>query len=73
VERFLPRAGSALAWAGVVVLGSFGVVFTFANYPALGIGELVLLVLLAVYSGWKRRDRLARAERARKRERDRLQ
>ncbi|HLY87267.1 MAG TPA: hypothetical protein VKO84_12280 [Gaiellaceae bacterium] len=68
--RFLRRVGSVLIWSAALFLGLFGIVFTFANYPWLGVGALLLLALLAAHSERRRRERrAARAERARERSR----
>jgi protein involved in polysaccharide export with SLBB domain len=59
---------SLLAYLALFVLGLFGVVFSFANYPLLAAG-LVLLILLAIGGGERRR---AKARRERERARRRL-
>lgn len=67
--RFLRRAGSALAWLAALVLGLFGIVFTFVNYPWIGVGMVLLLFALVGSSERKRRERRARVDRARERNR----
>ena len=52
------RVGSVLGWAVVLVLGAFGIFFSFANYPFFAIGLVVLLLLLTGYV-----ERTRRAER----------
>jgi membrane-bound ClpP family serine protease len=66
-RRVLRRVGSALVWAVVVLLGAFGVVFSFANYPWFGASVVALFLLLVGYSEQTRR----RAQRAREAERRR--
>jgi hypothetical protein len=46
-----------LFWVGVLLIGAFGVVFTFTNYPLLGIG--IVLVALLLIASWERRRRRA--------------
>jgi membrane-bound ClpP family serine protease len=60
-RRFLRRVGSALFWAAIVLLGAFGIIFSFANYPWFGATVVVLILLLLGYSEQKRRT----AQRAR--------
>ena len=67
--RLLRRIGSALLWAGVLVLGAFGVYFSFANYPWLSLGVLLLLSVAFGYSERKRRARQKAREAARYRAR----
>ena len=71
VGRILRRIGSVLLWAGVLVTATFGLYFSFANYPGPAIGLLLSLLLLAGYSERKRRKRRAAAESARSRARAR--
>lgn len=71
LRRFLRLAGWLLLWATVLVLGLFGIVFSFANYPWFGIGIVLLICLLVGYSERKRRERRAWAERLRERNRAR--
>jgi hypothetical protein len=66
VERLVRWTGSLLLWAAVVVLGAFGVVFAFANYPWLGIA-LVLLLVVAIGYAERRRRRIAYENRRRRR------
>jgi apolipoprotein N-acyltransferase len=54
-ERFLRRVGSVLLWTAVVLLGAFGIYFSFANYPWFGAAVVVLILLLVGYSERKRR------------------
>jgi hypothetical protein len=66
------RVGSVLYWIVVVVLGAFGVFFTFANYPSFATAVVLLILLLTGLSEWKRRARQnARAE-ARRRDQARM-
>jgi uncharacterized membrane protein len=51
------RAVSVLSWTSLLVLGAFGVVFSFANYPVFAACLVVLILLL-----------VARAERTRRTE-----
>jgi hypothetical protein len=53
----------------MVVLGAFGVYFSFANYPVFGIGVVLLILLLTGYSEQKRRTKQKAREAARRRER----
>ncbi len=54
-EQFLWRVGSVLLWATVVVLGAFGLYFSFANYPWYGAASVLLTLLLVAYSERMRR------------------
>lgn len=66
------RVGPVLYWIVVVMLGAFGVFFTFANYPSFAIAVVLLILLLTGFSEWKRRARQnARAE-ARRRDQARM-
>jgi hypothetical protein len=65
----LRRAGTAMFWGGVLVLGAFGTYFTFANYPLFAAGVVLVLLLLTVYSERKRRRELRAWESARRRDR----
>lgn len=67
--RLLRRVGSVLLWAVVVVLGAFGIYFSFANYPWFGVAVVVLALLLVGYSERTRRAERAAAEAARRRNR----
>lgn len=58
-----------LLWAAVVVLGAFGMYFTFANYPWFGAVEVLLILLLTGYSERKRRATRKANEAARRRNR----
>jgi uncharacterized membrane protein YbhN (UPF0104 family) len=70
MRRFLLRIISILFWTGVIVVGLFGIYFTFANYPPLGTA-VALVVLLSIGAAERsRRGRQRTLERAR--ERDRL-
>jgi hypothetical protein len=42
-------------WAAVVLLGTFGIYFSFANYPWFGAAAVLLILLLVGYSEQKRR------------------
>ena len=53
------------------MLGTFGAVFSFANYPLFGLGTVLVILLLITRSERKRRSRHSAWERAR--ERDRVQ
>lgn len=55
------RAVSVLLWAVALVLGLFGIVFSFANYPLVAVGLVLLIVLLAGY--WERTRRVEQHER----------
>jgi hypothetical protein len=71
LERLMRRVGSVLFWAGVLVLGAFGIFFSFANYPWFGIGVVLLILLLAGYSERNRRTRQKARETARRQDRER--
>lgn len=58
-------------WLVALVLGAFGVVFSFANYPWLAAGIVLLILLVAVYTERKRSARWAAFEEARRRDRER--
>jgi hypothetical protein len=72
MEGVLRRVVSVLAWAAVVVLGAFGLYFSFANYPAVGIAVTLSAVALIAYSERSRRQRQRSADRARRLSRERL-
>jgi hypothetical protein len=63
--RLLRRVG----WAGVLVLGAFGVYFSFANYPWFGIAALSAIILSIGYSERQRREELKASESARRQSR----
>ena len=63
------RVVSVLGWACLLVLGAFGVVFSFANYPLYAIGLVLLIVLLAAYAERTRRTRQQARDAARLRAR----
>jgi hypothetical protein len=63
------RVVSVLAGACLLVLGAFGVVFSFANYPLFAIGLVLLIVLLAGYAERTRRTRQQARDAARLRAR----
>jgi len=44
-----------LFWTGIVLLGAFGMYFSFANYPWFGTAAVLLILLLVVNSERKRR------------------
>jgi flagellar biosynthesis component FlhA len=71
LEQLMRRVGSVLFWAGVLVLGGFGVVFSFANYPWFGIGVVLLILLLAGYRERRRRTAQKARDTARRRDRER--
>jgi heme exporter protein D len=60
---------SLLAWAGALVLGAFGIFFSFANYPVFATVVALAILLLVGYS--ERNRRRKQAETARRRERTR--
>ena len=62
-RRVLRRVGSVLLWAAVVLLGAFGIDFSFANYPWFGVAT-VLLILLVVGCAEQRRRTAQRAREA---------
>jgi fructose-1,6-bisphosphatase/inositol monophosphatase family enzyme len=68
-ERSLRRVGSVLFWSAVVVLGAFGMYFSFANYPWFGAAVVLLILLLIGYSERKRRATRRAAETTRRRNR----
>jgi heme exporter protein D len=59
-----------LLWAGVLVLGAFGIVFSFANYPWFGTAVTLLILLAIGYAQRKRRiaQKTRRRQRARSRD-----
>lgn len=67
--RLLRRIGSVLFWAVVLLLGAFGVYFSFANYPWLAGGVLLLVLVAVAYSEQRRRAKLKAREAARARAR----
>lgn len=71
MKRLLERVVSLLSWAGLLVLGAFGIYFSFANYPAFGLAITLSIVVLLGYSERNRRQRQRAAERARRRVRTR--
>jgi uncharacterized membrane protein len=71
LQRVLLRAGGLLFWTGVLVLGSFGIYFSFTNYPVFGVCVLVLILLLVGYSERQRRAKREAREAARSRARAR--
>jgi hypothetical protein len=67
--RFLRRVGSLLFWTAVVVLGAFGMYFSFANYPWFGAAVVLLIFLLIGYLERKRRATQEAREAARRQHR----
>jgi predicted negative regulator of RcsB-dependent stress response len=65
----LRPVGSVLYWAILLVLGAFGIYFSFANYPWFATAVVLLILLLAGYSEWKRRTKQKAREAARRRDR----
>jgi hypothetical protein len=59
-----------LFWLGLLVLAAFGIVFSLTNYPAFGIADVLLILLVVGTSERRRRQRRRAAERARIRARD---
>jgi len=68
MRHVLRRFVSVLYWAAVVVLGAFGLYFSFTNYPLFAVAVLLSIVGLIVYSERSRRQRHRAADRARRRE-----
>jgi hypothetical protein len=58
-----------MSWTGLIVLGTFGVYFSFANYPAFGVGVVLSILLLIGSAERSRRGRQRALERARRRDR----
>lgn len=56
-------------WATVLVLGAFGIYFTFANYLWFGIGVVLVALLLTAYSERNRRKEQRARESVRRRDR----
>jgi hypothetical protein len=56
-----------LLWTAVVVLGAFGMYFTFTNYPWFGVAVVLLILLLTGYAERKRRATQKTREAARRR------
>jgi uncharacterized membrane protein len=71
LEQFLRRAWLVFLCVLALVLGAFGVVFSFANYTWLSIGAVLVTLLLGGHTEWKRRARWAAFEQARRRDRAR--
>jgi hypothetical protein len=67
--RLLRRAAGVLFWTALLALGTFGLVFSFANYPVLEAGIVVLIVVLTAYAERKRRAAAKERETARRRAR----
>lgn len=63
------RVLSVLAWTCLIVLGAFGVVFSFANYPLYATGLVLLILVLGVYAERTRRVRQQARDEARMRAR----
>lgn len=63
------RVVSVLSWTVALVLGAFGIVFSFANYPWFGIGVVLVVVLLIGYAERTRRTKQQATEAARMRDR----
>lgn len=63
------RVLSVLAWTCLIVLGAFGVVFSFANYPLYATGLVLLVLVLVVYAERTRRVRQQARDEARMRAR----
>jgi uncharacterized membrane protein YbhN (UPF0104 family) len=69
LQRLLRPVVVVLFWAGVLVLGAFGIYFSFANYPSFGIAVVLSILLVLGYSERERRKRQRASERARRRHR----
>jgi hypothetical protein len=69
LERLLRRVVAVGLWAWLVVLGAFGIYFSFANYPSFGIAVVLSIVLALGYSERRRRKRQRAWERARRQQR----
>lgn len=67
--RFLRRVGTVLFRAFVVLLGAFGVCFSFANYPWFGAAVVLLILLLLGYAEQQRRATQRASQAARRRNR----
>jgi hypothetical protein len=52
-------------WAAVLLLGAFGIAFTFANYTSFGIGVVLVMLLAIANSERKRKARRRASESAR--------
>ena len=65
------RVISVLSSAALLLLGAFGIYFSFANYPAFGIGVTLSIAVLVGYSERSRRKKQRELERARRRGRTR--
>lgn len=63
------RVVSVLAWACLLVLGAFGIVFSFANYPLVASGLVLLILVVVAYAERTRRARQQAREAARLRAR----
>ena len=71
MKRLLHRLISIVSWAIFLVLASFGIYFSFANYPPFAIAVTLSIVVLLAYWERSRRQRQRAAERARRRDRTR--
>lgn len=67
--RLPRRVGSVLLWTVLVLVGAFGVVFSFANYPVVASVLVVGALLLTVYSERTRQAKRRASEKARRRNR----
>ena len=65
MKRLLHRVISVLMWTCSLMLGAFGLYFSFANYPAFSIAVTLLFGVLLGFSERNRRQRRSEAERAR--------
>jgi K+-sensing histidine kinase KdpD len=66
MRRLLHRVVSVLSWSALLVLGAFGIYFSFANYPVYGIVVTLAVVVVVGYSERSRRQARVASERARR-------
>ena len=71
MRRLLHAFISVLSWALVVVLGTFGIYFSFANYPVFAVVLTLSIVVLVAHSERHRRRRRRAADRVRSQRRAR--
>ena len=69
MKRRLHALISVLSWALVVVLGTFGIYFSFANYPVVAVALTLAIVVLVGHSERNRRQRRRAVDRARRQHR----
>jgi hypothetical protein len=66
MRRLLHRVVSVLSWSALLLLGAFGIYFSFANYPVYGVVVTLAVVVLVGHSERSRRQARVASERARR-------